>query len=95
MAPLRAPTMRSVPEIVLANAPRASRRTFSTPSSIATLSAIASRVSPAVTRRFSTLRSARRTMGIGRPGPGDSPVHACAHTSGGGIDGASARIGTV
>ena len=79
MAPLRAPTMRSVPEMVFANAPRASRRTFSTPSSIAMLSAIASRVRPAVTRRLSTLRNASLTIAIGRSAPGETFRCAASH----------------
>ena len=45
MVPLRAPTMRSVPEIVSAKLCRAPVRTFSTPSSSMTLTAMASTVS--------------------------------------------------
>src|SRR5690606_1715293 len=61
-SPLRAPTIRSVPEIVLAKLARASVRTRSTPSSSATLTAIENAVSSAVTRRFQMLFSARRRI---------------------------------
>ena len=52
MAPLRAPTIRSVPEIVSAKLWRAPVRTFSTPSSSITENAIASTVSEAVSARL-------------------------------------------
>ena len=93
MAPLRAPTMRSVPEMVFANAPRASRRTFSTPSSIAMLSATASRVRPAVTRRFSTLRNASRTIAIGNLLLGGTLIHGHACTSCGEVLGTASAVG--
>ena len=48
MPPVRAPTMRSVPEMVSAKLCRAPVRTFSTPSSSVTLTAIASTVRHAV-----------------------------------------------
>ena len=63
MLPLRAPTMRSVPEIVSAKLWRAPVRTFSTPSSSMTLTAMASTVSMAVSQRLrSDCRARRRTI---------------------------------
>ena len=56
--PLRAPTMRSAPEIVFVKLVRASVRTRSTPIKRATLTATDSTVSPAVSRRFSRLFAA-------------------------------------
>ena len=54
MLPLRAPTMRSVPEMVSAKLCRAPVRTFSTPSSSMTLKAMASTVSDAVSQRLAS-----------------------------------------
>ena len=56
--PERAPTIRSTPDTVLAKPSRAAVRIFCTPSSSATLMAIALSVSSAVVRRFQIERSA-------------------------------------
>src|SRR5580700_10460088 len=62
--PLRAPTIRSTPETVFAKLSRAAVRSFCTPSSNATLMAIAEMVSSAVARRFHRLFQARVTVGV-------------------------------
>ncbi len=62
MAPLRAPTTRSVPEMVSAKLWRAPVLTFSTPSSSMTLTAMASTVSVAVSARLRSDCDARRRM---------------------------------
>ena len=58
---VRAPTIRSVPETDSPKLSRASRRTRSTPSSSATLNAMAASVRLSVSRRFQALRAARKT----------------------------------
>src|SRR5271166_2930302 len=60
--PLRAPTIRSVPEIVSAKLWRAPVRTFSTPRSNITLRAMEKIVRSAVSQRLASDCSARRTM---------------------------------
>jgi hypothetical protein len=55
--------MRSTPETVFAKLSRAAVRSFCTPSSSATLMAIAQMVSSAVARRFHKLFKARVTVG--------------------------------
>ena len=64
MGPLRAPTIRSVPERVLAKPSRTSPRSRSTPISKVTLSAIDRIVSRAVKRRLRRLFQARARIGI-------------------------------
>jgi len=63
MALLRAPTIRSVPEMVLVKLSRASIRTRSTASSRATLSAMAHTVNSAVKRRLRRLFQDSETSG--------------------------------
>ena len=62
-APLRAPTIRSVPEMVLAKLALASVLTRSTPRRRATLTPIAKTTRPAVALRLATLLSARVAIG--------------------------------
>ena len=63
--PLRAPTIKSVPEMVLAKLVRASVRSRSTPTSRVTLNATEITVNRAVKRRLRRLFHARERIGIG------------------------------
>src|SRR6056297_304200 len=74
MPPLRAPTMRSVPEMVLAKLARASWRSRSTPTSRVTDRAMENTVSAAVARRFTRLFQARPSTAMG-----SAPGGACRH----------------
>ncbi len=64
--PLRAPTIRSVPAMVLAKLAFAWVRTFSTPISRATLRAMARMVRAAVPLRFNRLFTERDRIGMVR-----------------------------
>ncbi|MNT50676.1 hypothetical protein D3C72_1876060 [compost metagenome] len=73
--PVRAPTMRSVPETDDAKFSRSSVRMRSTPSSRKVDSAIENTVSASVKRRFQALRHAMEKRALMRPPPSRCSPH--------------------